>query len=326
MPVLVKDLMGSGERLGITQVSGLAEPDHSVNCVQVYQGREPKDDRVKSLSQAVVILPPPPGPTARSVTHNKGLSRSAFQYTLRCVGLAERQRIPESFLHFSEVAGATVFSSRYDAFLLKSRLLGIIREKGEQKTMVHGVLVRVSGRGVLIMGESGIGKTACGMELVARGGAWIADDAIVLERRGDFLYGRGHERTRRMIAVRGQGIIRAEKLLGMGRVRQESRVDLIVRFRREAEKGQIGDKENRPTLEIMGVSLHYRCLVGFGGPGRMAGQMADAVGVLLAAYPREEFQNTSQPNGTNKCGTLQPAYRAHAGFAFGRVHPAGERV
>ncbi len=100
--------------------------------------------------------------------------------------------------------------------------------------MLHGVLIRLSGQGVLITGDSGIGKTACGLELVNRGGCWIADDAVILEGRGDLLYGRGHHRTRKWIAVRDRGILDARDLLGAEAVRDETRVNVIIRFVRDS--------------------------------------------------------------------------------------------
>ena len=121
--------------------------------------------------------------------------------------------------------------------------------------MVHGVLVRLSGQGVLMTGDSGIGKTECGLELVNRGSKWIADDAVILERRGDLLYGRGHRRTRRLIAVRGRGILDVHELLGTGAIREETRVDVIIRFVRQTDRkwtDGAGDGEDS-MLEIMGI-------------------------------------------------------------------------
>jgi len=147
------------------------------------------------------------------------------------------------------------------------------RENVGRRIVVHGVLVQTSGIGVLIMGDSGIGKTTCGLDLVARGSLWIADDAVVLEGRGDALYGRGHERTKNLIAVRGRGILEVRALLGTGALCEETQVHLMIRFiRRFNEKGAVGG-ESRSFLEIAGVPLSCRRVVAGGG----ARQMADEV-------------------------------------------------
>jgi HPr kinase/phosphorylase len=69
----------------------------------------------------------------------------------------------------SAMAGVPFFLSRYSAALLQSRLIGLIREIGLRRVVLHGVLVRVSGLGVLITGASGVGKTLCGLETLPGG-------------------------------------------------------------------------------------------------------------------------------------------------------------
>ena len=149
--------------------------------------------------------------------------------------------------------------------------------------MAHGVLVKVSDVGVLLMGESGVGKTACGLELALRGALWVADDAVVIQRRGDYLYGRGHERTEGMIAVRGRGILRAEKLLGTGTLRRETQVDLVIRFLRDSAAGASKTSMPRSAHEFLGISLPAQNVADAGDPHRMARQVTDTVKALLTS-------------------------------------------
>lgn len=149
------------------------------------------------------------------------------------------------------------------------------RAESGRAIVVHGVLVQVSGLGVLLMGDSGIGKTGCGLDLVARGSLWIADDAVVLEKRGDALYGRGHGRTKKLIAVRGLDIIEARSLLGAESLLEETRVHLIIQFIRQfirniPEQGPIRGGESGSFLEIAGISLFYRRAAASGGSALMA--------------------------------------------------------
>jgi HPr kinase/phosphorylase len=164
-----------------------------------------------------------------------------------------------------------VLASRCDHSLIHSRLIGLLREMRERRVMVHGVLVRVLGRGVLLMGESGIGKTASGLSLMHSGNRWVADDAVVLEGRGDVLYGRGHQRTRDWIAVRGRGILRAEELLGAESLLGETPVDVIIRLIRAAGT----DEEAGKNLfrKFAGVSIPCRDFVVDADPGRTADRL-----------------------------------------------------
>jgi serine kinase of HPr protein (carbohydrate metabolism regulator) len=156
------------------------------------------------------------------------------------------------------------------------------REKGGLSIVVHGVLVRASGLGVLIMGDSGIGKTDCGLDLIARGGLWIADDAVVLERRGDALYGRGHERTKKLIAVRGRGILEARTLLRTEALLEETQVHLIIQFiRYSPEEDVVRGCESRSFLEIAGIPLSCRRVAAGGGSRQMADEVIRFVNQFL---------------------------------------------
>ncbi len=159
------------------------------------------------------------------------------------------------------------------------------------EVVVHGVLVQVSGLGVLMMGDSGIGKTACGLDLVARGSLWIADDAVVLERRGDALYGRGHERTKKLIAVRGLGILEPRSLLGAESLLEETRVHLIIQFIRNIpEQGSIRGDESGSFLEIAGIPLSCRRVVAGRGSAQMADQAAGFVNQCLVGEMHRSIQ------------------------------------
>jgi serine kinase of HPr protein (carbohydrate metabolism regulator) len=104
----------------------------------------------------------------------------------------------------------------------------------------------------------------------------VADDAVILEGRGDALYGRGHERSRDWIAVRGKGILRAEELLGGERLLGQTHVELIIRLVRESGKPdpRVGGDLFR---ELVGVSIPCRDLTTDVDPRRMADRLLDCV-------------------------------------------------
>ena len=93
----------------------------------------------------------------------------------------------------------------------------------------HGVLVEVYGEGVLITGESGMGKSETALELVKRGHRLIADDAVEIKIIGrDSLVGTAPEMIRYYMELRGIGVINVRHIYGVGAVKPESSIDLVV--------------------------------------------------------------------------------------------------
>jgi serine kinase of HPr protein (carbohydrate metabolism regulator) len=185
----------------------------------------------------------------------------------------------------------------------------VCRQKDGRRIVVHGVLVQVSGVGVLIMGDSGIGKTACGLDLVDRGGLWIADDAVVLERKGDALYGRGHERTKNLITVRGRGILDDRALLRTEALLEETQVHIIIQFiRYSPEQGVVRGGENRSFLEIAGIPVVCRRVAAGGGSRQMADEVTRFVNQCLAWEKRgstEEGNDDEADASSNHYGIVR---------------------
>lgn len=93
----------------------------------------------------------------------------------------------------------------------------------------HGVLVEVHGEGVLILGESGVGKSESAVELVKRGHRFVADDAVEIKRVSDkTLVGTAPEIIRHFIEIRGIGIVDIRRLFGMGAVKDTEKIDMVI--------------------------------------------------------------------------------------------------
>ena len=256
-PVAVEEIISCRERLGITQVWNSGGASGPVSAVRIGV---PEAETEDAHAPVVMILPPEAQRCGDSAALAPTLP-SASRRGIACVALAEAKEVPEGLRRLYASRQAPVFASAYDAWLLRSRLIGLLQEKGGRRIMVHGVLVRWAGRGVLILGESGTGKTACGLALVGRGGQWVADDAVVLRRRGDLLFGRGHCRTRDMIAVRGRGIVDARGLLGAGAVCREAQVAAAIRLVRDREgRATARGEKNGSSTDFLGIAIPARSL------------------------------------------------------------------
>ncbi|MCE5266203.1 MAG: hypothetical protein LLG97_22055 [Deltaproteobacteria bacterium] len=272
-PVTVKELLACRTRLGIAQVAGPAGSTAAVTRVFSYPARENGWSAGTMPSQAIVLFPP--GEAWRDFLSGGACPISPPFRNVPCMAVSARE-IPGDLRSYSESSGTPLFASLHDPFLLHSRLTGLLRELGERTVMVHGVLVRLSGRGVLIMGESGIGKTSTGLALMHSEHRWVADDAVILEGKRDTLYGRGHERSRGWIAVRGRGILRAEELLGPKRLLGRSRVDVIIRL--TAAAGHSGN--SAAPVSWVGVTIPCRDLTTDIDPGRTADRLLDCLNRL----------------------------------------------
>ena len=120
----------------------------------------------------------------------------------------------------------------------------------------HGVLMEVYGEGVFITGESGVGKSEAAVELLKRGHRLIADDAVEIKKiSGSCLMGTASEVLRNYLELRGIGIINVAKLFGMGAVKTENSIDLVVNIVRWTNQGDDYDRLGVETqyTEILGV-------------------------------------------------------------------------
>ncbi len=125
------------------------------------------------------------------------------------------------------------------------------------RVTIHGVLVEVYGEGVLLMGDSGVGKSETAVELVKRGHRLIADDAVDIKRvSAKTLVGSAPEMIRYFIELRGIGIVDVRRIFGMGSVKPTEKVDLIIHLEQWKEGkpyDRMGLDENR--TDILGIKV-----------------------------------------------------------------------
>ena len=120
----------------------------------------------------------------------------------------------------------------------------------------HGVLLDISGEGVLITGDSGVGKSEAAIELVMRGHRLVADDAVEIRRVADQLLGKAPKLIRNYIELRGIGVIDVHQLMGMRAVKKESQIDLVVhleQWREDKFYDRFGLDEE--TVNILGIAV-----------------------------------------------------------------------
>jgi HPr kinase/phosphorylase len=133
---------------------------------------------------------------------------------------AERSRVP---LLKTSVATPTAIA----------KLSSMLEDSLAERTMIHAVLMDVLGLGVLLAGESGIGKSECALDLIVRGHRLVADDTVEVRRRQEtILIGACPELTRHHMELRGLGVINIKELFGIASTRSSKRVELVVQLER----------------------------------------------------------------------------------------------
>jgi HPr kinase/phosphorylase len=128
-----------------------------------------------------------------------------------------------------------------------AKLTTLLEDSLAVREVMHGVLMDILGLGVLIVGESGIGKSECALDLVVRGHRLVADDAVELRRRGEAaVIGTCPELTRHHMEVRGLGVINIRDLFGIASTRASKRVELVVQLERWDPPSRYGETTSPP--------------------------------------------------------------------------------
>ena len=114
-----------------------------------------------------------------------------------------------------------------------AKVTAILEDSFVVRELLHGVLLDILGLGVLIVGESGIGKSECALDLVVRGHRLVADDTVEVRRRAEtILIGTCPELTRHHMEIRGLGVINIQDLFGIASTRTSKRIELVVQLER----------------------------------------------------------------------------------------------
>ena len=181
--------------------------------------------------------------------------RAFFSYKIPCLVLCRDMEIFPEMLEYGREFNVPIFHTSQITTDFIAELIYWLREELADRVMMHGVLVDIYGEGVLITGASGIGKSETALELIKRGHRLIADDAVEIKKIADRrLIGSCPEIIRYLIELRGIGIINVKELFGVGSVKDQKEVDLIIKL--EVWDGQTGSYDrlglNEEYMDILG--------------------------------------------------------------------------
>ncbi|MCA1021318.1 HPr(Ser) kinase/phosphatase [Halobacillus litoralis] len=165
--------------------------------------------------------------------------------------------IPEELFEAAKEAGVPLMISPYKTTRVISRLTNFLESKFAPFTAIHGVLVDIYGIGVLITGQSGVGKSETALELVKRGHRLVADDSVEIRQEDyDTLIGNSPPLIEHLLEIRGLGIINVMTLFGAGAVRSFKRITLVINLEiwdKNKQYDRLGLEEE--TMKIMDVHV-----------------------------------------------------------------------
>ena len=153
-----------------------------------------------------------------------------FAYEIPAMVISRELPVYSECLAMAEKYGRTLLRTPLNSVQFTSMSIEYLNHELAPVITRHGVLMDVYGEGVLIFGDSGIGKSETAIELIKRGHRLVADDAVEIRRIADQLIGEAPELIQNYLEVRGIGIIDVRQLFGMRAVKVESQLDLVVHF------------------------------------------------------------------------------------------------
>ena len=180
-----------------------------------------------------------------------------FSYKFPALLIARNLEVGPQCLAMAKKHNVTLLRSHEPTSTIVSAIIAYLKAALAPSITRHGVLVEVYGEGLLLLGDSGIGKSEAAVELLKRGHRMIADDAVEIRKiSGNSLVGTAPPLIRNYVELRGIGIVNVAKLFGMGAVKAENEINLvvnIVHWDKHKEYDRLGLDDQ--TMEILGVNV-----------------------------------------------------------------------
>ncbi|HJR63563.1 MAG TPA: HPr(Ser) kinase/phosphatase [Gemmatimonadaceae bacterium] len=180
-----------------------------------------------------------------------------FSFAVPCVVITKAQKLPRELTEIAGRAQVPVLRTALKTAEFYRRIKPALADEFAPSATLHGSLADVYGVGLLFVGQSGIGKSECVLDLVERGHRLVADDLVIATRRGnDVIIGRGLELQGHHMEIRGVGVIDVQAVFGIRAVRQQKRIEVVVQLE-EWDKAAVIDRTglDGATTTILDVEI-----------------------------------------------------------------------
>lgn len=179
-----------------------------------------------------------------------------FKYSVPCIIIARNLKCHKELMEEAKNNNTWLLQTEMSTTRCINKLMNYLDKEMAPETRIHGVLVDIYGIGILITGESGIGKSEAALELIKRGHRLVTDDAVDIKNIDGILYGSSPYITEGMLEVRGMGIIDIPALYGLSSVLNEKTIDLVI-YIEQWKDGRDYDRlgiQNK-TMDILGINV-----------------------------------------------------------------------
>lgn len=177
-----------------------------------------------------------------------------FSFNFPCLIITRNFDLPEECIELAKKHEIPLLRTDKHTSAFTSRIIYYMNAKLGPQITRHGVLVEVYGEGILLLGESGVGKSETAIELVKRGHQLVADDAVIIKKTTSTnLVGTAPELIRHFIELRGIGIINVRRIFGVGAVLENADIDMVV---------NIENWDTNKTYDRLGIDTQYTDILG----------------------------------------------------------------
>ena len=180
-----------------------------------------------------------------------------FEKSIPCVIVTRDMEIPEEMTELAVKYKTPILRTSHSTSRFMSALIAFLNVELAPRITMHGVLVEVYGEGILLLGDSGVGKSEAAIELVKRGHRLVADDAVEIKRVSDIsLLGSAPDIIRHFVELRGIGIVDVKMIFGIGAVKNVEKIDFIINLEVWQDKKQY-DRLGLTTeyTDILGIDI-----------------------------------------------------------------------
>ena len=183
--------------------------------------------------------------------------RRAFEHDVPAVLMTSGVAPPQELVGEADRSSVPLLRTSLSTPVAITKVMAVLEDRLAPRDIVHGVLMDILGLGVLLVGESGIGKSECALDLIVRGHRLVADDAVEVRRRAEsVVIGTCPELTRHHMEIRGIGVINLREMFGVASTRASKRVELVVQLERwdpGLDYERLGLDET--SYDVLGLSI-----------------------------------------------------------------------
>ncbi len=180
-----------------------------------------------------------------------------FEKDIPCLVVSRNLEVPDDMIEIATEHKIPIFRTNNTTSRFMSALIAFLNVELAPRITMHGVLVEVYGEGILLLGDSGVGKSEAAIELVKRGHRLVADDAVEIKRVSDIsLLGSAPDVIRHFVELRGIGIVDVKMIFGIGAVKNVEKIDFIINLELWQDKKQY-DRLGLTTeyTDILGINI-----------------------------------------------------------------------